>query len=206
MARIESKIWVCAAFVTAGQFGTLALADHKTGPSWAVVDSLNYGGTGCPGGSVKARLQSNLGKLVFSFSNFVAQSSPYLSRGEARKFCNVMVEIDHAQGYQYALIASDYWGYVTLPSRAFAMLKTSVRFTGSREVAQSNERFAGPKYSTISYSSNFAPVWSPCNGSRALNVKASLTVLSRGRSYAAIALDSAAGGAYDLIWRKCRGN
>src|SRR5262245_50167374 len=85
-------------------------------PAEVYLQSISYGGTGCPQGSVANTFSADRKAFTLIFDKFVASSGPGVPITETRKNCQLNINIHVPQGFTYAVHTFDYRGYVQLPA------------------------------------------------------------------------------------------
>ncbi|MBT9558514.1 MAG: DUF4360 domain-containing protein [Myxococcales bacterium] len=80
------------------------------------VQSLTYGGTGCPQGSVGTSFASDRRSFTMIFDSFVAASGPGIPATESRKNCQVNLNLVVPSGSTAQTLIVDYRGYAGLPA------------------------------------------------------------------------------------------
>jgi len=95
---------------------SLPLAAQSPNPNQPYIQSISYGGTGCPNGTVGSSFSNDRTSFTLIFDSFVASSGPGVPVTEGRKNCqlNLNVRVPNGSGQYCAVL--DYRGYVQLPS------------------------------------------------------------------------------------------
>jgi hypothetical protein len=95
---------------------SVALHAQSPNPNQPFVQSITYGGTGCPQGSVGQSVANDRMSFELIFDGFVASSGPGVPITESRKNCqvNVNVRVPNGSGQYCAVL--DYRGYTQLPA------------------------------------------------------------------------------------------
>jgi len=168
----------------------------------------DYGGSGCPDGTVSTILSDDAQSLSVLFDEYIAETDG--KRRRARSSCNIAVPVHVPQGWSVSLIGIDYRGYAEIPNKGKGVFSVEYFFAGHK----------GPKYSKTfkgGYEDDFmidndllvgALVWSKCGTDVILRANTSLRTQKRKTTdwEAYMALDSAdfdAGILYKLQWRSC---
>jgi hypothetical protein len=197
-----------AAILTFATHTVPALADE---PSHVRLRSLTYAGTGCPAGTVAENLSADFRALTLLFDSFVAEVGPYVSRSEARKNCQLNIDLDYPQGWSYALASVEYRGYVSLDTNVSAAHSTAYYHSGKPTQATLQTNLRGPISKDFQLSDQFglaSYVWSPCDARRSLNLNTQIRIdNSRNRHGSGLMtleyLRSGASHRYGLVWKRC---
>ena len=106
-----------------------------TGPSPNTVhiQSIGYGGTGCPQGSVSTSISGDQTTMTMIFDKYVASLGPGIPVTENRKNCQLNVDIRYPAGFQYSLFSADYRGYVGLDAGVTGVQKSTYYFSGQNQ-------------------------------------------------------------------------
>lgn len=177
-------------------------------PNEVYVQSVTYGGSGCPGGSVGNSFANDRKSFTLIFDSFVASQGTGVPITESRKNCQLNVNLHVPNGFQFSIGTVDYRGYVSLPAGVTARQKATYSFAGSSAQVSSGTNFTGPvsrdylsrdeiPFSTV--------VWSACGAVAPVNINAEVR-LSGGATSAQITTDSADGKVEQILglrWRAC---
>jgi hypothetical protein len=193
---------------TASPEMTLATASSGPDPSQISIQSVTYGGTGCPAGSVGHSLSDDRTQLALVFDKFVAKSGPGIPVTEARKNCQLNINVRIPQGFSYSVGTFDYRGYVQLPSGVSAESKSTYYFQGEVTQASSSSRFAGPVAKDYLARDTLGIVaWMPCDGRVVpVNVNAQVRLTGPSTASAQITTDSIDGKVKHILgiqYRRC---
>jgi hypothetical protein len=192
--------------------GTFATAAHADAPAYVRIRSISYAGTGCKAGSVSQNVSPDLQAFTLLFDNFVAQTGPGVPLSEARKNCQIAIDLDFPSGWSYSLATLDYRGFVTLDAGVSAAQTSSYYFQGQGATARLSTPMFGPHTGdwqirdTLGVS---ALVYSPCGLQRALNINTSILLSSRDRNAQGLITTDSIDGQfktlyrYGLTWQRC---
>ena len=180
-------------------------------PQGVYIRSLNYGGSGCPQGSVGQTIAQDRNSFTLIFDDYIAEVGRGISRRQGRKSCQITIDLKVPPGYQYSIADLDYRGYVSLDPGVMATQTASYYFDGFRE-GRFTTSFRGPIDEDYRVSDSIelesGRVWSPCGSNRLLNIKTAISLRSRRRSgEGLLTVDSVDGRVtqiYGLRWRPCR--
>ena len=197
---------------TVAAFCFAATSAFATSPPWAHVESISYAGSGCPAGSVAENLSDDLTAFTLLFDDYVAEVGPGISRREARKNCQINLDLKFPQGWSYTLFEVDYRGYVGIDRGVTALQSSRYYFQGNRHSCKFDTKFYGSMdddyeiHDTVAAS---ALVWSPCGANRSLNINTQVRLASRKRGATGIiTMDSVDGQVtqlYGIKWKRCPG-
>lgn len=170
-----------------------------------------YGGTGCPAGSASATLTDDGSVLSILFDQFVVEAGNTTGRRIDRKNCSLRIPVNVGQGYQVALIAFDYRGFVAVPWGGQAVFDASYAYIGQPTPVRFSKSFGGgsnQNYSVKNELISTTVTWSPCGRQVMLEANASMRVMSNSSMQQAMAsidsVDVTAGLLYKVQWRRCQ--
>ena len=181
------------------------------GPSGVKIDSISHGGTGCPQGTVGQTIASDAESFTLLFDEYIAETGPFVSRRDSRKFCQITLDLKVPQGWSYAIADFDYRGWASLDYGVYATQSARYYFDRNREGSfQTTIRGSFDDDYLMSDSIDFdSLVWSPCGEHRLLNIKTQISLRSRDRNAEGIitvdSLDGKVRQIYGLQWRRCGG-
>jgi hypothetical protein len=203
-----SCLSVCLATLGLAQSASAQPAPEA--PDSVEIHGLAFTGTGCPDGSVSGLVSGDRKALTVIFSSFIAQGAPSVAPNEARKFCQLAIDLNFPPGWSFAIMTADYRGFAELEKGVVGTQSSLYYFQGNM----------GPRFRTQilgPFSDNYfrrdmlgqqATVWSPCGESRALNIKteASVSTLMNPRGSGMMTVDTvdlAVQQTYGLVWKRC---
>jgi hypothetical protein len=138
--RIMTVLGVLAIGITGISAPALAQGPD---PRQVYIQSISYGGSGCPQGSVGQSISNDRTSFTLIFDQFVAASGPGVPVTEARKNCQINVNLHVPAGVGNSIVSLDYRGYVQLDAGAQATQGAVYDFAGNSP-RQSSTDFAGP--------------------------------------------------------------
>ena len=142
-------------------------------PNEVYLESISYGGTGCPQGSVGTSFSDDRTVFTLIFDQFVASAGPGVPATESRKACQLFIRLHVPPGFTYAVHTFNYRGYVQLPDGATAEQQSTYYFFPSDGPQRSaGTWFRGPvarDYLVTDVLAN-AAWWPFCGGSSPLVV------------------------------------
>jgi hypothetical protein len=189
-------------------------AQTKPDPTKVWVQSISYGGTGCPQGSVGTSIANDRQSFTLIFDKFVASSGPGVAMTEARKNCQINLNLNYPPGYSYAIGTVDYRGYAQLPAGVSAEQKSIYYFQGELQQVSSGTKLTGPvskDYLTRDTLAWASYAWAPCGEVRPVNINAQVRLFSTNGAAtplpaAQITTDSIDGKiqfVFGTFWRLC---
>jgi len=157
--------------------------DGGPDPKLVYLETITYGGTGCPQGSVGQSISTDRSTFTMIFDKYIAVLGPGVPITENRKNCQLNLQLHVPQGWQFSIYTSDFRGYVALDKGVHATHKSTYYFAGDSKQASSQLDYDGVieedylAHDEIAVSSR---IWSPCGASAALNVASQLRLLKSG--------------------------
>ncbi|OGQ37289.1 MAG: hypothetical protein A3F16_08310 [Deltaproteobacteria bacterium RIFCSPHIGHO2_12_FULL_43_9] len=150
--------------------GKIVNADNENRPEEAQIAAVEYAGSGCKNDAVTANISEDFGTLQINFPSFSAQLGPGFSKGDHRKFCQVVLDIRHSEGWQYSLSNVDFILSSKLDRDINAEVGGLFYFQGD-EAEELKHLFSGPVEFTLHAKVPLQTNWSSCEKTRALNIK-----------------------------------
>ncbi|EPS41784.1 hypothetical protein H072_4294 [Dactylellina haptotyla CBS 200.50] len=181
--------------------------DTRTTPiKDVVIDSIAYGGTGCPQGSATAQLTADGTSFTVRFKSFTAKLGTD-SLLDSRKFCQLNLALSASSGWQYTILAANFTGYASLGPDTKAVHASTLYFSGSTNQTAFSASLSGPAkyaYNIQAASVIGGDIWSPCGVDAGLNIKSELILTGTG-SGDIVELGEAGKivRVFGLDWRKC---
>jgi len=148
-------------------------------PGSVTINSIHYGGSGCPQGTVSSFISDDRTTFTLIFDSYIAQVGPGISIQNARKNCQINVDIHYPTGYQFSVYKQDYRGFASLDAGVTGLQKATYYFSGSSAQASTQTKFQGPMSKDylvtdqVPFDSN---VYSPCGQDGALNINSQVQV------------------------------
>lgn len=172
------------------------------------LESAVAAGSGCPAGSIEARLSDDKRTLELDFSRFAAEAGPGITLSESRKNCAVLVDIRYPKGLSYAVKGLKVRGRTSLQAGATAVVTEKFHFQGQAATGTVSKTLEGPYAGSFGLTEALEEeelVFSPCDLQRALTVNVSARVESeQARSTVAVGkLPDGSSTRLELGWREC---
>ena len=181
-------------------------------PEHMVIDVVSANGSGCPDGTAEVSVSPDNKAFTVAYSHFVAQVGPEAKPTDARKQCQLSLNVQVPEGYTYAVASADYRGYARLEEGASATETAYYYFQGESHTTRSGHEFSGfmDKDWQISDKVEVQSMsFMPCGEKRYLNVNTELRVMrgwSPPQTTSFITMDSSDGNLetiYRVSWSKC---
>lgn len=185
---------------------TPAYADSPN-PNEVYVQSISYGGTGCPQGTVGSSFSDDRKTFTLIFDSFVASSGPGVPVTQNRKNCQLNINLHLPEGFTFAIHTFDYRGYVQLPAGVTAEQLSTYYFQGETKQATGKTRFNGPVAKDYLSRDTLANVaWMPCARVVPLNINSQVRLTGATNLASQITVDSIDGKARTILhltFRRC---
>lgn len=107
------------------------------------MQSVTFGGTGCPQGSVGMGMAENRERFTMIFDSFVASTGSGVPITEARKNCQVNLNLHVPAGSVVAAVSYTQRGYVQLPAGVEGQV-SGVLYVGGESAGSRQANFNGP--------------------------------------------------------------
>lgn len=120
----------------------------KPDPSLVTIKGITTSGTGCPQGSVGKFISSDLSTYVnksqcssavinlcsftLIFDKYVTSIGPGVAATEARKFCQINLQLHYPGGFQYSVMSAIYRGYANLEAGVTGTQEATYYFSGRK--------------------------------------------------------------------------
>lgn len=179
------------------------------------IRKISYNGSGCPQGTVAENISPDKEAFTLTFSEYIAEAAPDILLSDGRKNCQLTIDLDIPQGWQFSIASFDYRGWLSVDRGIQAEHKTSYYFQGSGLTGRFSERIKGPVSKDYQFREAVgirSEVWSACGVQRALNVNTAISVRNTNKkrypnSSGVIGTDSVDGQirqVWGISWRRCR--
>jgi hypothetical protein len=147
-------------------------------PEDVYVQSVTYGGSGCPPNTVRSTFSNDRREFVLSFDSFIASVGPSVLITKARRDCQLNIDIRVPYGWTFDLVKQAADGYVQLPKGLKATL-TRIFYMNKNYTSTDVDFWKGARQSDYNSVSSlkqrlFSP--NPCGKVIPLNVKLSATI------------------------------
>lgn len=183
----------------------------------ASVDILGFtaGGSGCPQGTVHSMMSEDKKTVTTIFDQWSAEYGKDVSPNNNRKFCQMTLKVKYPQGVSFAIMKSDYRGYVQLDDGLNGNLKSTYYISGKRADITVTRDYKGPVDKTYEETD---PVgvesvsWSPCGFEGMINIKTDISIGKAAganpapEAHGRMTVDSVDNNMkqiYSIQWKKC---
>ncbi|MEU9116499.1 DUF4360 domain-containing protein [Streptomyces sp. NPDC048483] len=184
--------------------------EPPTGKITISVATVN--GSGCRPGSAAVAIAPDNTAFTVTYSEYLAQAGGSSKPTDARKNCQIALDVHVPQGFTYAIARADYRGYASLAPGAKGLEQAGYYFQGQQETARKSHGFTGPydsNWQTSDETEVDALVYAPCGEQRYFNINTELRVDATAAKPAAtsfMAMDSTDGSIntlYHFAWKEC---
>jgi len=198
---------VLAAFATASP----SLEDTGPNPADVYIESLTYGGSGCPQGSVGQSISADRLTFTLIFDNYIATVGPGTPITNSRRNCQLNIKLHVPQGWAYTVFSADYRGYMYLDPKVKGTHKSIYYFAGDTRQVSTESDFIGPQdkdYLAHDAIGVTSLVWSSCGATAALNVNSQVRIDNSANTngQGQLTTDSHDGNFQHVLgfqWRRC---
>ncbi|MEU1554212.1 DUF4360 domain-containing protein [Streptomyces scabiei] len=184
-----------------------AAADAPAEGAQVVIKTIN--GSGCPAGTAGATVSPDNSTLTVTYDAFTAQAGGNAAPADARKNCQLVLDVKAPASSTYALFGLDHRGNASLPAGATATIKSAYYFQGTTDDVFQSHPLTGPYQDDWAVSDSVPDdrlVWAPCGSQRYLNVNTSLQVSAGSGNRASVVTMGSTdvpGASYRLVWKRC---
>ncbi|MDC7336736.1 DUF4360 domain-containing protein [Streptomyces lydicus] len=205
-AAVASLLLGSASPTTPARFGD----DPPTGKITITVATVN--GSGCRPGSAAVAIAPDNTAFTVTYSEYLAQAGGSSKPTDARKNCQIALNVHVPQGFTYAIARADYRGYASLAPGAKGLEQANYYFQGQQQTARKSHNFAGPydnNWQSSDETDIDALVYAPCGEERYFNINTELRVDGKSADSKAtsfMAMDSTDGSintVYHFAWKEC---
>jgi hypothetical protein len=189
----------------------LTATAYADAPSNVRLRGISYAGSGCPSGTVAQSISADHRLLNLRFDSYIAEVGRGVPVNEARRNCQVNIDLDYPSGWSFAIESVDYRGYASLERGVVAVLSSTSYYAGATQTARLQTTFRGPfdaDYSVRDQLSISSQLWSPCGVKRSLNINTQVRLdNSQNRNGDGLVtvdrMQTATTHQYGLLWRRC---
>lgn len=196
-------------------------------PSQVYINSISYGGTGCPQGSVGSFISDDRQtwvskdvivvvdaypptRFTLIFDSYVASIGPTVAATENRKNCQLNLDLQYPSGFQYSVFTTQFRGYAALDKGVQGTQKATYYFSGQSAQVSSATVFDGPLSTDYSVSDSVpftSTIWSPCGQALPLNINSQVRLTSSVASATGLLTDDSIDGHITFVvgiqWQAC---
>ncbi|TDB90455.1 DUF4360 domain-containing protein [Actinomadura sp. KC216] len=180
-------------------------------PTGVTMKLVTVNGSGCPAGTAAVALARDFKSFTVTYSAYIAQTGGASKPIDARKSCQLNLDVFVPHGFSYAVSKTEHRGYASLQPGAKATQVASYYFQGETDTKQISHHLAGPLKDDWQFNDTvpFAQlVWSPCGEQRYFNIKTEVRV-DVGTDPAKVSyigvdsIDNTIKTTYHYSWKKC---
>lgn len=188
--------------------GSVAFAAGPN-PRDVYVESITYGGSGCPQGTVGMSLSDDRTVFTLIFDSYVASMGPGLPSTESRKDCQLIVKLHAPQGWSYTIGDVTYRGFANLSAGTTGFQTSTYYFMGSATQRRVSTPITGPvaKDYTVGDRLRWSGlVWSSCTAEVPLEIHSAVSLVGRSDTASMLTTDSVDGKfktVFTLQWKRC---
>jgi len=179
-------------------------------PTKVTINSISYGGTGCPQGSVGSFISDDRLTFTLIFDSFVASIGPGVPITSSRINCQLNINLQYPSGFQYSVLGTDFRGYAGLDANVTGVQSATYYFSGSSVQATTSTTFKGPTTGDYLISDKVpftSTVWSPCGTALPLNVNSQIRLTTTNTAASGLLTQDSIDGKVTFIvgvqWQTC---
>ncbi|GBG91285.1 hypothetical protein CBR_g52170 [Chara braunii] len=174
-------------------------------PGSVTIDSLTFGGSGCPYDGVDYVLSEDLKAMTMKFTKFIATT--HKSAAHRTRRCQISVNLSYPEGFAVGLGSVTFSGYAKLDRGVSGSIKAFYYFSGQAGTARITRKIQGPLDDNLEYRDGFgSALYSTCGSNKqTLSVGLEVTVKpgKKPKGAGGIIRVEALLNAWDLVWEQC---
>lgn len=179
-------------------------------PESVVMRGFAHAGSGCPAGTARGEFPVSGSEFLILWDSFSAAAGPNIPLRDARKNCQINIDLDYTNGWQYTVEGVEYSGLVEVAEGSQALAGSAYYFQGDQNTIRFNTVFDGPVRRHFQIRDTTTPsdqVWSTCDATRSLNINFQVRLANAAANSPVGAISfgvgSTAGTFLKLKWRQC---
>jgi len=179
-------------------------------PTQVYINSIAYGGTGCPQGSVGSFISTDLTTFTLIFDDMVASIGPGIAVTDERVNCQLNIDLQYPGGFQYSILNTEFRGYAGLDKGVTGTQEVTYYFSGSSAQASTTTTFAGPTSGDYEVTDSIpfaSTILSPCGAALPLNINSQVRLSSSVTTATGELTEDSIDGKVTFIvgvqWQKC---
>jgi len=179
-------------------------------PADVSINSISYGGTGCPQGSVGSFISADRETFTLIFDSYVASIGPGVAVTENRLNCQINLDLEYPSGFQYSVLNTEFRGYAAMDKGVTGVQEATYYFSGATAQASTQTTFTGPTsgdYEIVDSIPFTSTVWSPCGAALPLNIDSQVRLSSTVSTATGELTDDSVDGNVQFIvgvtWQTC---
>lgn len=180
-------------------------------PSEVYINSITYGGTGCPQGSVGSFISDDRQTFTLIFDSFVASIGPGVAVTNNRLNCQLNIDLEYPAGFQYSVLGTEFRGYAGLDAGVTGVQQATYYFSGSSTQVSTSTTFTGPTSGDYEISDSIpftSTIFSPCGAALPLNINSQVRLTSSVTTATGILTDDSIDGKITFVvgvqWQQCK--
>ena len=163
--------------VAANHSAVLASAPLSVPHGKITIIPRSQNGSGCPVGTASIEPSADNTSFTVTYPAFVASAGGDADPTDARKNCQLVVQVDYPGGFTFAVARADYSGKAHLSDGGSAKEITTYYFQGESAQTSVEHNFTGPSDGPWTVS-DVTPVeslvWAPCGKTRLFSINEEL--------------------------------
>jgi hypothetical protein len=100
------------------------------------IKAVQYAGSGCPPGTASSSIVNGGTTVTLGFSEYGAQTGGLSQPKDARRNCNVLLDLEYPVGWSYSVATTILQGDATVPKHCKATLGALYSWSGRRDVVR----------------------------------------------------------------------
>lgn len=141
------------------------------------VKLVSVNGSGCKKDTTAVVVSPDHTAFTVTYNSYLAQAGEGTKPTDARKNCQLAVQVTVPSGFTYAIASADFRGYAALPKGASALERNNYYFQGDPQTVYTEYPIKGnfsDDWETTDTVPVAALVWSPCGAERYFNINTEL--------------------------------
>jgi len=210
LKKVAAKILPLGLLVSTLSYAHPQENQNGPNPTDVFIESITYGGTGCPQGTVEESISDDRETFTLIYDQFVASKGPGVPITESRKNCELSIALHVPQGFSYSIVNLENRGYVQLDANMTSTAQSAFHFAGRTKSVDFKLDFVGPvakDYMTLNRVKVRDHVWSSCNATEALIINTQVLIEGGGaNSQGQMTVDSTDGKIehkFGIMWKRC---
>jgi len=179
-------------------------------PTEVYINSIAYGGTGCPQGTVGSFISADRTTFTLIFDSYVASIGPGIAITNNRLNCQINLDLEYPSGFQYSILNTEFRGYAGLDKGVTGVQQATYYFSGSSAQASTSTTFVGPvdgDYEITDAIPFTSTIWSPCGAALPLNINSQVRLSSTVSTATGLLTDDSIDGNVQFVvgvqWQQC---
>jgi hypothetical protein len=176
------------------------------------VSIVSANGSGCPVGTTEVLVADDNSTFSVIHRGYVAKVGPGLDATDARKNCQLSLDVSVPAGFTFGIIRAEYRGHANLQDGATAQERANYYFQGNSQTETRVHNFRGPfndEWQTVDTVDPASVVYAACSSDRLFNINTELRAkgaTTPATSTSSISMDSPdrnPNSRYTFVWKRC---